>query len=270
MSQTPPAANAPALEGQMFLFAQPELVTKEKHGNVGISRPERPFAFAEKIRAVPLTVSEIPAASRHYPVIFAQLDQPMPLAVLGLIDDQNVFVREDGEWEENVYIPGYLRRYPFALASDKQSDPNNPRMAIIVDRAYEGITEGGEFPFFENGEPSAQMKQAMEYCQQYERDRMVTNQFAQRLKETGILSDQVAQFTPEGGEAKPFAQYIGVDEKKLQEMPDDKYLELRKSNMLPLIYAQLMSMANWRVVMDRRARRHGLTGEAVLNPLENA
>ncbi|WP_051881339.1 SapC family protein [Parvularcula oceani] len=270
MSQTPPAANGPQIQGQMFLFRNPQLLTREKHGNLGVSRPERPFAFAEQIRAVPLTVSEVASAMKHFPIIFSDLENPQPLAVLGLIDEQNIFVNDAGEWDENVYVPGYLRRYPFALATDRESDPQNPRMAIIVDEAYEGIQAGGDLPFFDGDQPSDAMKQAMEYCQQYERDRMITQNFAKTLAGYDLLAEQVAQFTPEGGQAQPFAKYNGVEEKRLNELSDEKFLELRKSNILPILHAQLMSMGNWRALMDRRARRFNLTGEAVLKPLPKA
>ena len=266
MSQTPPAANAPALEGKMFLFDRPELLTREKHGGMGISRPDRPFSFAENVRAIPLTISEVPSAMRHFPVIFSSVEEPLPLAVVGLIDEQNLFVDDQGEWDANAYVPGYLRRYPFALATDRQSDPNNPRMAIIVDEGYAGLKQGGDLPFFEGDQPSEAMRQAMEYCQQYERDRLMTVQFAQTLAQMDLLAEQVAQFTPEGGEAKPFAKYNGVEERRLQELADDKFLELRRSNVLPILYAQLISMGNWRTLMDRRARRYGLQGDAVLQP----
>lgn len=266
MSQTTPAAS-PQLEGSMFLFTKPALLTKESHASLGVSRPERPFAYAEKIRAVPLTLSEIAAASRHFPVIFADASNPLPLAVVGLIDDQNLFVDEAGEWAEGIYIPGYLRRYPFALANDKQSDADNPRMAMIVDEGYEGIKDGGDLPFFTDGEPSEAMKQAMEYCQNYERDRLTTVRFAEEMKKFDVLASQVAQFTPDGAaEAQPFAQYVGVEEKKLQDMDQAKFLELRTNNILPLLYAQLMSMGNWRVLMERRARRLGLEGADVMKP----
>ena len=267
MSQTPPAAS-PQLEGSMFLFSKPELLTKEKHGAMGISRPERAFGFAEGIRAVPLTISEVTSAMRHYPIIFSDTTNPQPLAVLGLIEDRNLFVDDAGEWDPNAYVPGYLRRYPFALAADRQSDPQNPRMAIIVDTGYDGLrADGGDLPFFTNGQPSDAMKQTMEYCQQYERDRMVTQQLAAKIAEHDLLAEQVAQFTPEGGEARPFARYNGVEESRLQNLSDDKFLDLRRANILPLLYAQLISMGNWRALMDRRARRYNLTGAQVLEPL---
>lgn len=266
MSQTPPAAEA-TVEGQMFLFRKPELLTREQHGGMGITRPDQPVSFAAKARAVPLTLSEITTAMRDYPIIFTSSDNPQPLAVLGLLDDINLFVNDEGEWDPNTYIPGYIRRYPFALATDRQSDTANPRMAMIVDAEYEGIATGADIPFFDGEQPSEAMKQAMEFCQNYEQDRLQTNRFAQELASYDLLAQQMAQFTPEGQQAQPFAQYIGIEEKRLQDMPDEKFLELRKTGLLPVFYAQLMSMNNWRSLLDRRARRFDLTGDAVLKPL---
>ena len=202
----------------------------------------------------------------HYPIIFSAPENPIPLAVLGLVDDENLFAGDDGEWAADHYVPGYIRRYPFALAADRQSSQDNPRMAIIVDADYEGVGQNPEIPFFDGEQPSEAMQQAMEFCQNYERDRIQTQRFAETLKGYDLLAQQMAQYTPEGKEPQAFARYVGVEEKRLQELPDDKYLELRKSNILPILYAQLMSMANWRTLLDRRARLHGLTGENVLKP----
>lgn len=263
MSQTPPAS-APSVEGQMYLFRKPELVTREQHGNLGVTRPENPLSFCAQARAVPLTIGEVTSAMRFYPIIFSSVENPVPLAVLGLIDDENLFVNEKGEWETDAYIPGYIRRYPFALASDKGSDPENPRMAIIVDAAYEGIQPNSETPFFEGDQPSEAMQQAMEFCQNYERDRIQTQRFADTLKEFDLVSQQMAQYSPDGNEQQAFARYVGVEEQKLKDLSDDKYLELRKMNVLPILYAQLMSMGNWRTILDRRARRHGLDASNIL------
>lgn len=263
MSETP-SAQPPQLEGQMFLFRQPELLNKEQHGKLGVSRPKRPFSFCETVRAVPLTISEIAMAQKHYPIIFSGEKEPLPMAVVGLIDDVNLFIGDNGEWEKNVYIPGYIRRYPFALAGDQNSD----RMAIILDAGYDGVTSKPDVKFFEGDEPSDDTKKAMEYCSQYERDRLMTLEFGKQLAPYNLVTTQVAQFTPEGGEAKPFAQYVGVEEAKLAEMAEDKYLELRKSNILPILYAQLMSMGNWRMLMDRRVQRFNIAPDKVLEPIQ--
>lgn len=265
MSDTPSAApQEPQLQGSLYLFRKPELLSREKHLGLGVTYPEKPFGFCANIRAIPLVVTEISAAQRHYPIIFSNDETPHPMAVVGLIDDVNLFVDENGKWEPGCYVPGYIRRYPFALAGDQQSD----RMAMVVDSEYEGVNNDPQVPFFNGEELSSETKQAMEFCTNYERDRQMTTNFAQQLGQLGILANQLAQFTPEGeSEPKPFAQYTGIDEKKLGELSEDKFLELRKSNMLPLLYAQLMSMGNWRLLMDRRVQRFNLTRDDLLKPV---
>ena len=265
MSETPNAApQEPQLEGSLFLFSKPELLSKEKHAGLGMTLPAKPFGFCADIRAVPLTVTEIGQAQKHYPIIFSEEANPLPLAVLGLIDDVNLFVDDEGQWEKGVYIPAYIRRYPFAFAGDQQSN----RMALVLDTGYDGITKDSETPFFAGDELSEATKAAMEFCTNYERDRQMTMAFSQQLATFGLISNQMAQFTADGDDTpRPFAQYAGVDEKKLNELPEDKFLALRKNNMLPILYAQLMSMGNWRTMMDRRVKRFDLSREDILKPL---
>ena len=53
----------------------------------------------------------------------------MPLAVVGLQDEVNLFVDEGGAWAENTYVPAYLRTHPFALART-----GGDRVALVLDR----------------------------------------------------------------------------------------------------------------------------------------
>lgn len=259
MSET---QGAPQITGQMYLFERPELLNKEQHGGYGLVRPEQPCKFCAKARAIPLTVSELPAAMKDFPIVFLSAEEPMPLAVTGLVDDVNLFVDEQGNWEENRYVPGYLRRYPFAVASETGG---SERYAIVIDAAYEGMVQGGEMPLFEDGQPTAATEQAIEFCKSYEQDRRLTENFMNTLKEFDLVTGQAAQFTPAGStEPQPFAQYFGVDEKRLGELSDEKFLELRKSNILPLLYAQLMSLGNWRMLLQRRAKRFSLTEDQIV------
>ncbi len=261
MSQTP---GAPQISGKLFLFDRPELLNKEQHGNLGVSPPARPCSFCANVAAIPLTASEIPAAVKDYPVVFLSEEEPMPLAVVGLIDQTNLFVDENGQWASDTYIPGYVRRYPFAIANETGGD----RLAIVIDTAYDGIVSGGETPLFEDSNPSPATQQAIEFCKAYETDRRMTEQFMELIKSTGLVRGQAAQYTPKGETSpKPFAQYFGIDEKGLGELSDEKFLELRKNNVLPFLYAQLMSLGNWRSLLMRRARRFNLTEDQVFQQI---
>ena len=249
------------LKGKLFLFERPELMSKEQHGGLGISRPEKPYDFCSKVRAIPVTISEIPAAMKDYPIVFMSQENPIPLAVVGVGDDVNLFIDDDGEWEENRYIPGYIRRYPFGIAGESGGD----RMAVIIDAAFEGLRAGGEVPLFENDEPSASTQQAIEFCKTFERDRQMTEEFGKRLEPFGLIQGQTAQYTPSSStEPQAFAQYFGIDEEKLKNLSDEQILELQKAGMLGIVYAIIMSLGNWRTLLQRRARRFGLTEDQVI------
>ena len=253
MSQT---QAAPQITGKMFMFERPELLNRDQHGDLGVGSATKPFDFCTKVRAVPLTISEIPEAIKYYPVIFMSQQDPVPLAVVGLHTDFNLFVDDQGNWDQGAYIPGYVRRYPFALAGESGGD----RMALVIDRAYEGVSPDGASKLFDNGEMSEFVRQAMEFARTYETDKRLTEQVMAGLKEFEIIQTQTAQFTPTGTtQPRPFAQYAGVDEQKLRELPDDRFLELRRRNVLPILYAHLISLSNWRNLLVRRMRRFNLS-----------
>lgn len=249
MSQT---AVAPQISGKMFLFERPELLNRQQHGDLGVDAAPKPFGFCANVRAIPLTISEISEASKAYPVVFMSKENPVPLAILGLGGDLNLFVDGEGNWEPAAYVPGYLRRYPFALAGEQAGE----RMALVIDGAYPGLSTRAERKLFANGEMTEFAKQAMEFTKTYEQDRRLTEQVMNRLKEFNIIESQTAQYTPAGTtEARPFAQYFGVDEQKLNALTDEQYLELRRMNVLPVLYSQLISLANWRQLISRKMRR---------------
>jgi len=255
---------APELTGRMFLFERPELMNKEEHGALGYTQPKRRFGFCSKVRAIPVTISEVTAAMKEYPIIFQSNENPIPLAVVGLVDDENLFVDENGDWEENRYIPGYIRRYPFGVANETGGE----RFAIVIDRAFEGFKENAQTPLFENGEMSQFAQQAVDFCSAFEQERQLTEQFSKKLAEFDLIRGQSAQYTPQGETApRTFAEYFGIDENRLKELSDEKVLEVHKTGLLPVVYASLMSMGNWRMIMQRRAKRHGLTDQNVMNPV---
>ncbi len=256
----------PQLQGQMFLFEKPELVNKEQHGDLGISQPSKRFAFCANVRAVPITLSEIPAAMKDYPIVFASPEQMLPLAVTGLVDDVNLFVDEEGNWEANRYVPGYIRRYPFGVANETGSD----RFAIVIDTAFEGVIKGGDNQLFDNGEASDVVQQAIEFCKTYEEDRHRTNEFSRLISELNVTKPQTAQFTPQGAsEPQNFAQYLGIEDEAIRQLPGEKIVELRDNGILPLIYAMMISMGNWRTLLQRRANRFGLSDQDLMTPQIN-
>ena len=76
--------------------------------------------FMKKAHAIPLTVDEFVQAQRNYPIVFSSGENPLPLALMGMNEGVNTFVDDKGKINEPVYLPAYIRRYPFMLAKLQQ------------------------------------------------------------------------------------------------------------------------------------------------------
>jgi hypothetical protein len=233
------------ITGNVLFYSQPEPLTPELHGKLGVKRVDGPFKFAKAGHAIPLTVGEFPLAAVTGPIIFVG-EEKLPIAVMGLNAGENMFVRDTGVFEPGVYIPAYVRRYPFVFANDSA----NNQMVLCVDRNAEFIVEDGDMAFFENGQPSEYTKNCIEFCNNFEIERQRTMSFVELLKELDLFEQKTANFTPvnpDGSPSQPqkIADYFGVSEEKLNKLPTEKLVELRDNGALGQIYAHLLSLVGW-------------------------
>jgi hypothetical protein len=196
--------------------------------------------------AIPLTVEEFPQAQRHFPIIFSSGENPVPLALMGLNEGVNIFVDDEGKLRGPSYVPAYVRRYPFVFANDEVQK----RLILCIDRDASFVKEGGANPLFVDGQPSPYVQQAMEFCNNFEQERLRTEAFVKLLTELDLLETRESVFTPrnpDGSAAAPqkIAEYFAVSEEKLKALPAEKLAELRDNGALGQIYAHLVSLLGW-------------------------
>ncbi len=248
-------ANNQNQNGNMFLYGQPELLTFEDHGTLGLTPSDTPYALASSVRAVPITVAEFASAQRNYPIVFTNIEAPYPVAVVGLLEDVNLFM-ENGNWDPGCYVPAYLRCHPFAFAAEQEG-----RIAVVIDREAPTVTPDSRYPFFVDGKLASETESMMRFCAQYEAERKRTVEFCKTLKDLGVLAAQRATHTPDGSsEEQVLANYVSVDAEKLAGLNADKVVELHKSGRLASSYLQLYSLENWQSLMLRREQRLKKTG----------
>ncbi len=233
------------ISGNVMFYSKPEPLDPKVHGSLGVNMTDRPFGFVAKSHVVPLTVTEFAAASLSYPIVFVG-ESRMPLAVMGLRDGENLFVSSDGMFRPEVYIPAFIRRYPFVFAGDEKGE----RFVLCVDRNAPFVSETPQIPFFEDGKPSQYTQNAMQFCNEFETERRRTESFVQLLKDLDLLEIKEAQFTPPNPDGTPgapqkLADYYGVSDAKLKALPADKFIELRDNGALAQIYAHMTSLLGW-------------------------
>ena len=233
------------LEGNVLFYNKPEPLDAAQHGNLGVNAKAEPYAFVAQTNVVPLTVTEFAAAALSYPVIFVG-ESRQPVAVMGLNQNDNLFVSPEGVFRQDAYIPAYVRRYPFVFADDKA----NGRLILCIDRGADIVAEGGENPLFVDGQPSDYTNMAMEFCNNFEQERLRTESFVKLVNELDLLDVREALFTPRDengnpGEPQKIAEYYAVSEDKLRALPAEKFAELRDNGALGQIYAHLVSLLGW-------------------------
>lgn len=234
-----------ALSGNVLFYSKPEPLNPQLHGNLGVVRMEKPYAFVGQSHVVPVTVAEFPAASLSYPIVFVG-DQKSPVVAMGLNQGQNLYVSETGDFRADAYLPAFVRRYPFVFANDEGAQ----RMILCVDRGAPFVSETPDVAFFENGQPSDYVKNAMQFCNDFEVERRRTEQFVKLLTDNDLLTVRETVFTPTNpdgtqGQPQKIAEYYAVDEQKLNALPADKLTELRDNGALAHIYAHLISLLGW-------------------------
>ena len=239
------------VEGKLFLYEKPEMLAREDHMGLGVSPVETPFANTRDARAIPLTLTEFTTAQKNYPIVFASLEQPVPLAIVGVIEDDNLFLDSNNKWDPYAYLPAYLRAYPFAFAQHGEE-----KMAVVIDRAAAAINDQPKFPFFDGDEISEHTKQMTEFAARYVSERRRTEEFCKRLVELKLLTAQHVTHTPPNTD-KPetVANYISIDAEKLSALDKDTIHELHTTGVLAAMYAQVNSNDNWNLLLHRRAKK---------------
>jgi hypothetical protein len=247
-------ATAAPNQGLPLFYKSIEPINLEQHGKMKVrgltSLPE-----LGRTHAVPLTVDEFALVQRHFPIVFSVGGDPVPIALMGLNEGVNVFLDENGRSNEpNLYIPAYLRRYPFLLAKLR---PDSDELSLCYDPTSGAVGDFAEGePLFDGDEPSAATKAILEFCEQFEAAGLRTTAFLEDLVKSDLLMDGEVAIQPEGFE-QPFV-YRGfrmIDEEKVRNLRGDELRKMNQSGMLPLIYAHLFSLSQMRDVFARQMQQ---------------
>lgn len=213
--------------------------------------------------AIPLTVDELVQAQRFFPIVFSAGDNPVPLALMGMNEGVNVFLTEDGRIEEPVYLPAYVRRYPYILAKLRNDSDD---LSLCFDPTSDNIGEFEEGELlFTDGKPSEATQRVLQFCEQFEQAGQRTKVFMDELKKHDLLMDGEVTITQSDLGDKPFV-YRGfqmIDQDKLRELRGDQLRSWNQNGMLPLVFAQIFSLELMRTIFARQAQR-GLVPQATM------
>ncbi|MFC0117052.1 SapC family protein [Pseudoalteromonas xiamenensis] len=208
----------------------------QKHANIKIKNGIN-IEFLKSQHIVPVVAHEFARAANEFPLAFVKNNengQFQAVALFGLEPGENLFVAED-KWTAG-YVPMALTRYPLGLVKHPEEDS----FGVVIDEASSLVNEEEGNALFENGAETEYLTRRKEGLVSYVEFGRVTEAFTAYLAEKELLSQQTLTVEINGEKRDINGIYL-IDERKIAELSDADFLELRKRGYLAPIYAFLTS-----------------------------
>jgi hypothetical protein len=232
---------------QLLIYKSAVPISAARHADVCVEGSDS-YAFSADVNAVPLMAVEFPRAAAEYAIVFtADGDNVMPAVVLGVRNEQNLYLSPEARWKAD-YIPAFIRRYPFVFSSSA----DGKTLTLCIDESHPGVNRKGKGnALFADGKPTPYVEKVLEFLKEFQVQFERTRQFGRRIKELQLLEPMQANVTTSKGEKFGLGGFMGVSRDKLRKLGGETLEKLAKNDELELLYLHLSSMRNFSEVKDR-------------------
>lgn len=237
-------------------FGYGDIVPLQKTDSVLLPAPETTPDFCRSINALALSFTEFNIAARDYPIVFASTDAGetySPVVVLGLADEQNLFVDAAGAWDGTTYLPAFVRRYPFCISKLYVESEARSEKVVCVATAHLG--EQGMPLFDAKGEPTREWQAAERLLKEYENDLDTTAQMCAIFKDLDLYSPFTFQIVQNNVPGLKLQGMHRIDEQKLKALKPAKHKALVTKGLMGKIYAHVHSLENFARLYARAIAR---------------
>lgn len=235
-------------------FGYDEIVPLQKQHRVLMPQGTTP-EFCRHLNALAISASEFSAAGRDYPIVFASVDEGRtyaPVVVLGLNQGSNLFIDGQGEWDAAVYLPAFVRRYPFCISKVYvDGNPSGERM-VCVAKAY--VDDGGVALFDAQGKPEQRWHAIERLLAEYEGDLDLTAQMCAAFARLQLFKPFSMQVIEGGRSGAKLQGMFRVDEATLRDLKPASHKVLVNKGFMGRIYAHLHSLENFQRLYARSTR----------------
>ncbi len=191
-------------------------------------------------------------ACRDYPLAFITTDRGrtfIPVGVLGITGGENLFLR-DGRWDSSVYLPAYLRRYPFCMARVTLDSVEQADRLICVEKTF--LSDDGERMFDDRGAAFPRWQPIEKLLQEYETDLERGREMCAILADYALLEPFTLQASLREGGAMNLGGMHRVDERRLEFLNAAQHKNLIRKGIMGRIYAHLISLENFARLLTRK------------------
>jgi hypothetical protein len=233
-------------------FGYKDIAPLYKNNRVKLPDPGALPEFCKHLNAIPISYTEFSVACRDYPLVFTSGDEGQtyaPVAVLGLTAGENLFLA-NGAWDKAVYLPAYVRRYPFCMARVTLDKVEQADRLICVEKDF--LDDKGELMFDAEGKSLPKWQPIEKLLQEYEADLERSREMSAILSDYALLEPFAMQAQPTTGTAMNLTGMFRVNEAKMEFLNASQHKNLIKKGVMGRIYAHLISLDNFARLLDRK------------------
>ena len=245
----------------LIFYENPIPLHREQHRTTRLKTLVQGYSYAARCNSFPLVVTEFAAACREYPIVFTLdgADSGMPIILVGLHNEENLFVTPDGAWQAN-YIPAFVRRYPFVL----HETSDNGDVTVMIDEGYAGFgAPDGEWLFADDGTDTPLLTNVIDFMNRFKHDAHGTNVFMKRLHQLDLLVPRKVDVRMGDDRTVTMDGFHVVDEERLAALSDADLLGLARNGELGLIHAHMLSLNSIDNLARRLAQKEALQGNPI-------
>lgn len=217
-------------------------------------KPNSTFENGKDMHLCLVQIHEFIAASAEYPLVFVKDPESgefRAVAMMGLLPGENLFYSPE-KWQAD-YVPNVIRIHPWGL-QPSEANPQELSLCMDMDSALVG-DDSGRALFDGEGADSEYLKSVKDFVGKIHSQSPVTVTFVKHMAELELLTPNSLTVSL-GEDEKPLNidGIYAVNPEALDKLSDEAFLELRKRNYLPVIYAHLASLAQVGKLARRKAK----------------
>jgi len=232
------------------MYKNLQVLDKEKHKDLKLSSLSD-LNFAKQSPFIAVSVQETALVGVKFPIVFTA-EKNSALVALVSLGGESLAINNEGKWITN-YVPSFLRKYPFSLASTKE---NEEQKVILIDEDSTLFSKSkGKQLFKKSGEQSETLEHAISFLTANEQQTIVTKNIINEIEKSGILEERDIS-VGEGDEKKVLVNgFKIVDKEKLYALSDDILASWARRGILTFIDAHLKSLENIQTLFDLASQR---------------
>lgn len=223
------------------------VLDRNTHREARVAPAGQPYAFAAGAHVLPALMPEFAMGCRDMPILFLEEDgRHSPLFMVGMRPGESCLIDGEGRWR-GQHVPAYLRRYPFI-----GGEVSAQHQVVCVDGGFAGLLgEGGERLFTDEGEPAEALERVVAFVSDYADAAAQTAVFTAELKALDLFQTINIEIRSPDGANSSFAGFSAISQERLDALPDEAWLSLRRKGYLGPIYAHIISLTNFALLGER-------------------